>query len=267
MSDMFLFRSALKDLLRVKKLVAAGILIAVPCLLALALRLIGTAEPFSAAETYNRLSESLVFGFLLVILACVFATSTISQEVEQKTIVYLLTRPIPRWRILLMKFAATVVVTTVGAWLASLLLALATYGLSGWGASPLGRDLLIMPIACLAYSALFLLLATISTRPLILGLLYAFGVETWVPALPGNFKMLSLLSYLHVLAPHAAAIAPIVEDTGGDPFALSAAAPAAAVDSITPLLAWGVVAGVIIVGLMAACFAFSTREYVPREDV
>ena len=164
MSDGFLFRSALKDLLRPKKLIAALILALTPCLIALAWRVIVPASEFKPDEAYNRLAEQLVFGFLLVILACVFATSAVSQEIEQKTVVYLLTRPVPRWRILLMKFAATFAVTTVTVWLASLLLALSTHGLSGWSGSGVGRDLLIAPVACLAYGALFLLLATVFSR-------------------------------------------------------------------------------------------------------
>jgi ABC-2 type transport system permease protein len=262
MSDLFLLRSTLRNLLRAKQLIAAAVLVLTPCLLALAWRAIAPTRSFQAGETYDRLSEAFIFGFLTVISTCVFATQMISQEVEQKTIVYLLTRPVPRWRILLAKFVATVVVTTAAAWLASLALALAAYGGHGWGASRLGRDLLISPVACLSYSALFLLLATLSNRPLLLGLLYAFGVETWLPALPGDFKRLSLLAYLRVLAPHTATSAAAVTG-GGDLLGV----PAAAGDGITPLLAWGVVLAVTIISLLVACLLFSSREYVPREDL
>ena len=264
MSDGFLFRSALKDLLRPKKMFAALALALAPCLIALAMRALSSTGQFRPDGAYNLLSEQLIFGFLLVILACVFATSAVSQEIEQKTVVYLLTRPVPRWRILLMKFAATFVVTVVTVWLASLLLALSTYGVSGWGASHLGRDLLIAPIACLAYGALFLLLATLFDRPLIVGLLYAFGIETWVPTLPGNFKMVSLLSYVHVLAPHTAAP---VENADSADIAASLLAPPPVVGNLTPHLAWIVIIGVTIVSVLGACFVFANREYVPREDV
>jgi len=130
MSDVFLLRSTLKDLFRVKKLIPIGMLVLLPALIALIWRSLVSDHSYNAGDVYNHLSELLVFGFLLVILACVFGTGVISQEVEQKTIVYLLTRPVPRWRILAMKFVATFLATSLAAWLASLLLALAAYAIA-----------------------------------------------------------------------------------------------------------------------------------------
>ncbi len=37
---------------------------------------------------------------------------------------------------------------------------------------------------------------------LLLGLLFAFGWEWWVPNIPGDFAKLSLMAYIRVLAPH-----------------------------------------------------------------
>ena len=118
MSDLAIYQSALRELTRPKRLLIAGILIMLPALYALFQRT-GGGE-FNAVGTYNGVMQQFVFNYVLVLLALVFSTGTISQEVEQKTIVYLLTRPVPRWRILLMKFsaAATVVLATV--WLGTI---------------------------------------------------------------------------------------------------------------------------------------------------
>lgn len=257
MIDLFLFRFALKDLVRLKRLMPIVLLAALPLVLALAWRAIATGQKPEPADLYDHLSEGFIFGFLLEILACVFATRVISQEVEQKTIVYLLTRPVPRWRILLMKYLAATVATTVAGWAALLLLQLGTYGVTGWNHSRLGHDLLILPVACLAYSALFLLLATLFQRPLLIGLIYAFGLETWMPALPGKFKQLSLLTYVRTLAPHGD---PPPPPDPTNPFAT------VLTDNVTPNFAWGVIIAVTIIGLIAALMVFSTKEYVPRED-
>src|SRR5579872_4585031 len=131
MSDLILFRSALRDLIRPKRLVAALILIAVPTAIAMFLRHVLPADKYDADMVYNTLAAFLIFGFLLVILAVVFGTGVISQEIEQKTIVYLLTRPVPRWRIVLAKFAAAILAITVTVWSATLLLALVAYGFGG----------------------------------------------------------------------------------------------------------------------------------------
>ena len=189
------------------------------------------------------------------LLACVFGTSVVSQEMEQQTIVYLLTRPVPRWRILLAKFLATLLATILAVWLASLLLALGVRGLHHWGQLSLGHDLLFLALGSLAYVGFFLLLGTLLHRPLLFGLLYVFGIESWLPNLPGSFKMLSLMAYLWVLAPHSRTAAP----EPANPFLATAA--------LTPTLAWCVVIGVIVTSVAGALIAFSTREYVPQKDV
>ena len=64
------------------------------------------------------------------------------------------------------------------------------------------RDLAILPIGALAYGSLFVFLATFIRWALLLGLLFAFGWESWVPSLPGDFARISLMAYLRALAPH-----------------------------------------------------------------
>ncbi len=257
MSDLYLFRNALKDLMRPKKLLSALALVSLPTLLAILWRMTAKAD-FNPDVMYNTLSAGLVFGFTLVILSVVFGTGVLAQEIEQKTIVYLLTRPVPRWRILLTKFVAAVVATTVTAAITSIIVTCICYGFGGIGQSRLGRDLLILPVGALAYGGLFLLLATLLNRPLLYGLLFAFGWESWVPNLPGNFQKLSVMAYLRVLAPH-----PKPEsDTVDISQLLTSLTP----QTITASLAWNVLVGIIIVTLLAALVIFSRSEYAPRED-
>jgi ABC-2 type transport system permease protein len=251
MNDFHILRNTLKDLFRIKKLIVVLIVAAIPSLVAVIWRVATPADQFVKADVYNRLSDLLIFGFVLVMLACVFGTNLVAQEVEQKTIVYLLTRPMPRWRILLMKYLAAFIATTLATWLGAALLFMVT-GASNLAHTVFLRDLAVISIACLVYGGLFLLCGTVFRRPLIVGLLYTFGVETWLPTLPGNFQFLSLMAYLRALAPH-----PLSTD---DPTTI-------AMNGITEALGWKVVIGVAIVTVTAACIVFSTNEYVPRDDV
>jgi len=405
MSDFYLFRSSIRDLVRFKRLVVAFILISLPSLLALFFRLNTPAKNYRADEVYAYLSTYIVFQFILVILAVVFATGSLSQEIEQKTIVYLLTRPVPRWRILLAKFAASLVAIIVTVCLASVLLAVTTFSFGGadsrsalltnsdlhdvedftnrlkaandpmsaylWNErlplstklmiepqkldvpgldnlkqmggpvppkpqaasqgqirrqlvrdfndimqdkedplySPerfakaaistslrteaetkstgedririnrllletaypqyithiqtvrglIGRDLLILPLGALAYGALFLLFATVMRRPLIWGLVFAFGWESWTPSLPDKFQMVSLMAYLRTLAPHDKPDAETVDVT--QLFSGNGAG-----EVISNLMAWSVLLGAALIFLTLALSTFSNREYVPRED-
>lgn len=257
MSDILLFRNALRDQLRLRKLLISGLLIALPPGMAAAWRS-SWGERFEPAVAYDTLTVMLVFGFTLVILSVIFATGIISQELEEKTIVYLLTRPVPRWRILLAKFLASLVVVVVTCWISALAVALVAFGPGRLVESRLARDVAVLPVGALAYGGLFLFLATFVRRPLIFGLLYALGWESWVPNLGANFQKLSMMSYVRVLAPHP-------QRRSGDADVASlfrSFSPA----EITPTVAWVVLGCVVFAALAGAMVIFSEKEYAPRED-
>ena len=251
--DLFLLRTALHDVVRPRRLVAALLLTVLPAAIALLWRSLATPGRFAPADAYNSLAANLVFGFILTILSVIYGTAVVSQEIEQRTIVYLLTRPVPRWRILLAKFAGSALAITITVCLSALLLALVLYGPTRLGTGQLGRDLRILPVGALAYGSLFLLFATFLARPLTYGLLFAFGWESWVPNLPGSFARLSLMAHLRALAPHPASArtAGFLDDFAPD---------------ITQGQAWLVLAVVIAASLLGALAVFSAREYAPRED-
>jgi ABC-2 type transport system permease protein len=257
MTEWLLFRNALRDQFKPARLAGTVLLVALPAALALLWRLMARSR-FEPEVAYNTLAALLVFGFALVMLAVIFATNTISQDLEDKTIVYLLTRPVPRWRILLAKFAGSLLVVVLACWLAALALALVAYGPARLAESRLYRDLAIIPIGALAYGGLFLFLSTFTRRPLIYGLIFAFGWESWVPNMPGNFGKISLMSYLRVLAPHPRQQA---TDAGANNL-LSVLTP----QSIPVWLAWLVLGCVIFATLAGSLVVFSEREYAPRED-
>jgi ABC-type transport system involved in multi-copper enzyme maturation permease subunit len=200
----------------------------------------------------------LIYGFVLVILSVIFGTGVISQEVEQKTIPYLLTRPMPRWRIALAKLAAAVTTITVTVWLALVLLALVALGPAGLSPAHIGRDLWVLPIGAMAYGSLFLLVATLLNRPLLWGLGYTFGWEALVGNLPGDAQRFSIMTYLRVLSPH-----PLPE---GETIDASRLLAAFFPQSISPTFSVRVLIATTLVALALALLCFSTREYVPRED-
>ena len=264
MSDLYLFKNTLRDLLRPGKLTAAGLLIGLVALIAFVAKSKAKAGEYDPVETYNTIASTLVFGMILVLPAVIFTTGLIQQEMEQKTIPYLLTRPIPRWRILLAKFFAAVTVTTLTVWIADALLALILFGPSQVLHSKLGQDMRILLVGAFLYGSLCLFLAAAVGRPLLVGLLYAFGLETWLPFLPGDWQKLSLMAYLHTLAPHLDS--DLANGEGGGQGIGALFSQVLTPVAIPVWLAWTVICLVIVVSLGAALAVVSVKEYTPKEE-
>jgi ABC-2 type transport system permease protein len=167
----------------------------------------------------------LFLNLLLPLMTIFVGTAVITDEVEERTLGYLLTRPVPRGRIVLAKLAAGFV--TLGAVLALSLLATYTVLVLGEGVPAWGRNLglllraegvLLLGLA--AYLALFSLLGGLFKRAVWVGLLFAFGWERLVAMLPGNIKLATVIHYLHRLYPITE------EGRGGDIRSLVFGAPA-----------------------------------------
>jgi ABC-2 type transport system permease protein len=265
MTDLLLMRSALREALRPKRLIIAALLVLLPPLIGLLWRVLSDASDFVPGDVYDSLVSGLVFSFTLAILSVVYGTGVVSQEIEQRTIVYLLTRPLPRWRILLAKFAVSLLVVAGVTMLSTFLTALTVYGPAKFGEAGIFPDLKALAVGSLAYGSLFLLLGAAIPRPLTYGLLFVFGWETWVPKLPGSFAKISIMSYLRALAsrevtPDPSQAAP----SDGSNFLMSfASAPQV---EIGMRVSWITLLAVSAVALLTAMIVFSRREYVPRED-
>jgi len=256
MRDALLLKASLRDMLRPRKLLAAAILALAPAAIALVFRM--AARSYVSSDTYAGVADGALFGFVLVMAAVVFCTATVRQEIEQKTIVYLLTRPLPRWRILMARYASALVATAGTVAVGALVLAVAAFGPRAAVQAPVLRDIGVLLLGSAAYGSLFLFVATLLRRPLIFGVLYAFGWETLVPQLPGAFKALSLMSYLRALAPHRAPEAESLD--------IRQALGPISTFVITKGLAWTVLLAVAVSLAVAAAVVFSQREYAPRDD-
>jgi ABC-2 type transport system permease protein len=262
MSDLLLIQNALREALRPRRLLVAVLLILLPAALGLASRLLTPTAEFVPADVYDSLEFLFVFTFTLCILAVIYGTGVVSQEIEQRTIVYLLTRPHPRWRILLSKFLVALLVIGMVTTLSTVFLALAVFGPAHFGEAGIGSDLKALWMGTLTYGSLFLLLGAALPRPLLYALLFVFGWETWVPQLPGQFARVSIMTYLKVLSSRE-----IIPDKqngfGGNLLLAFAQSPKI---EIPVREAWITLSVVAAVALIASLIVFSTREYAPRED-
>ena len=167
--------------------------------------------PFTSEQVFSSLMSTAVIHFLVVFVTLFYGTALISEEVEGKTLTYLLVRPIPKPTIMVGKFLALV-------WI-SVLLVIPTvifsyailYVRSDMGPflediGTLGKDIAIVFLALIAYGSFFCLLGAWLRHSILTGLVYAFGWEGVVSYLPGFTRKLTITHYVQSIFPH--------EDTG-----------------------------------------------------
>jgi ABC-2 type transport system permease protein len=168
-----------------------------------ALRVNGTRV--AGASIFGMMIWVLYLRFIVPILGVFYGTALLADEVEDKTITYLFTRPIPRGAVLVGKYLAYLVCTG----LVVLPSVMIVYFLTvPFGEVPstfrsLVLDLGMLGLGLAAYGALFAFVGTWLKRPLVAGLVFAFGWEQIALALPGYLRQFTLAYYLQALVPHA----------------------------------------------------------------
>jgi len=143
--------------------------------------------------------------FIVPVLGVFYGTSLMADEVEDRTITYLFTRPIRRGAVLVGKYLAYIVCTT--------LVVLPSVVLVYFLLVPLGQvartflafaaDLGLLALGLAAYGALFALVGAALKRPLVSGLIFVFGWEQIALLVPGYLKKFTVAYYVQGLVPHA----------------------------------------------------------------
>lgn len=134
--------------------------------------LVGLATGFGEAEIEADDFDQLIVALVLPLIALVFGTAALGAELEEGTIVYLLTKPVRRVRIVAAK-------TAVAAGLTAALIAPAAVitgvvaALAGNEVAPAGLAYgIAAAIGGVAYTTLFLTISTFTSRALAIGLGY-----------------------------------------------------------------------------------------------
>ncbi|MFJ1706723.1 ABC transporter permease [Kitasatospora sp. NPDC088346] len=131
----------------------------------------------------------LSLGTLVPILGLVIGTGVIATEIDDGSIVYLLSKPIPRWQIITTKLAVAIATTWAFAAVPTLLAGLIIYGNQegmavGYAVGALASGA--------AYSALFLLLGVVTRHAVVAGLAYALVWESLVGTYVEGARTLSV---------------------------------------------------------------------------
>jgi ABC-type transport system involved in multi-copper enzyme maturation permease subunit len=259
-----IFDLSLGQMLWSRRSLFLALVVGAPVALALALRIaemsgvlftLNRARPVGA-NIYGVMMWLMYVRFIVPILGVFYGTSLIADEVDDRTITYLFTRPIRRSAVILGKYLAYLVCTV--------LLLLPSAVLVFFLIVPIGRgqgvgamfptlmmDLAMLAAGLAAYGAVFGFAGARLKRPLLVGLLFVLGWEPGVLIMPGYLKRLTVAYYLQALVRHQ------MPDDG----------PASSLMRIfreVPTVPTSVAALAVIVaaGLWLAGRTVETREYV-----
>jgi ABC-2 type transport system permease protein len=185
--------------------------------LAAALFLAVKAIPAAEIRTPGYIFYSNAFQFVqyyVMLVALFYGTAVVAEEVDGKTLTYLLIRPVPRSAILLGKGLAS---WFIGALIVAPMLTI-TYALFTLGdgllymgnASSFTVNLptflsdITLSLGTLAvYTAVFTFIGAFFKRPVLWGIAIAFGWESWVAFVPGLTRKLTVMHYVQSLSQHA----------------------------------------------------------------
>jgi ABC-type transport system involved in multi-copper enzyme maturation permease subunit len=232
-----------------------ALLVGLPVLVAVAYRLVLATDPTArmlpATDLYAVIVAIYWVRNVLPLVALFFGTALVADEVEGRTLTYLLTRPLSRASIFAGKFAAYLATTLALALPSVVLTFFVLLSARGWAAigpsaGDLLRDLGVTLLALVAYGALFALLGVLLKRPVIPGLLFLYAWEL-LANLPGYLPRFTLTAWLRSLIHHR----PAEEGLAG------------LFQQVLPV-GQGLVVLVVASAafLAAAAWIFSAREYV-----
>ena len=189
---------------------------------------------------------TVFIGFLLPIWSLSFATEALGGERETRTLIWLLTRPLPRWSIYLAKFVAIL------PW--SLGMNLGGFAILCLLGGPPGRMALSLYwpavlAGTLAFCSLFHLMSALFRRAAVLALVYSFFLEWIVGNMPGYMKRVSISFYTRCLMFDAA-----------EPYGLQPDRPTIYLP-VSGAVAWTVLLSLTVAFLLVGMVVFSRSEY------
>jgi ABC-2 type transport system permease protein len=223
-SGLRIFDLSLGEMLWSRRTIFMMLVVGVPVFIACVLRLVvGLGAPVfeDHRTTQNGITQTIrmtgpgIFGFMIwvlyvrfivPVLGVFYGTSLMADEIEDKTITYLFTRPIRRGAVLFGKYLAylgcTVFVVLPSVMLVYLLI-VPMQGSLGGSFIDLLKDLIVLALGLAVYGAAFAFVGAKFKRPLIVGLIFIFGWEQAALAFPGYLKRFTIAYYLQGLIPHA----------------------------------------------------------------
>ena len=210
------FDLSLAEMLWSRRSFFLGLVVGAPIVLSIVVRLVAllasgairvNGAVVDGASIFGVMMWLLYIRFIVPVLGVFYGTALIADEVDDKTITYLFTRPIPRGAVLMGKYLAYLVSTILlilpSVVIVYFLIVPLGGGSIGGSFPALVADLGILAAGLAAYGALFAFVGMRMRRPLVIGLVFIFGWEPGGLVFPGYLKRFTVGYYLQALVPHS----------------------------------------------------------------
>ncbi len=229
-----------------------------PVALAVIVRIVLHGRSGPMAAVFTEILMVFFLQFYIVILALFYGTSVTAEEVENRTLCYLVTRPLPKPAIVLGKVAACALLM-FGMVAVSLTLSYFIMNATRLSEPDLYltflRYLGVLGLGILAYTAFFTFLGAVLKRAIIVGLVFGFGWENVIQYFPGSTQKFSIVHYLKSLLPYR----PMSGGGRGVALLLFRLEPT------RPLTAVLMLTVITAAFLALACWIFRMKEYLYEE--
>jgi ABC-2 type transport system permease protein len=214
-SALRVFDLSVGEMLWSRRTIFMALVVGAPVVIAVILRLLDALGLPMFRVNGNTMGGPAIFGlmiwvfylrFTVPVLGVFYGTSLIADEVEDKTITYLFTRPIPKGAVLVGKYLAYLACTLFVVLPSVVIVYLAIAPMRGsLGGSfvDLLKDLALLGVGLAVYGAVFAFIGARFKRPLLAGLIFIFGWEQMALAFPGYLKKFTVAYYLQAMVPHA----------------------------------------------------------------
>jgi ABC-2 type transport system permease protein len=182
----------LRQLFGRKRLIVSIVFALLPGLIALVYS--ANHDGLPPVEFLAGLYRDIVVGTLLPLAAAVLGTTTFGGEIDDGTIVYLLVKPVPRWKVVLSKWLVAVLGTAAIVAVAILLPWLVVDPRGVPFSTPLAY-LAGAAVSCVLYCALFVAIGLATRRALVVSLLYIVVLEETLSRNVAGLKSISVREF------------------------------------------------------------------------
>ncbi|HEY9481393.1 MAG TPA: ABC transporter permease subunit [Micromonosporaceae bacterium] len=170
------------------------LLLPLPVLL-IGLTLLGHLNDTVDTDWIRPIEQGLGFGVVVPVMALIIGASVIGSEIDDGTIVHILTKPLPRREILLAKLVVAAAVTAITTGATMFVAGIIANGLRFGIGLAVGAA-----VASCCYCALFVALSLVSRRPVLVGLVYILLWEGLLTHVLTSGGVISIEAYAVTIA-------------------------------------------------------------------